>query len=295
MKNAFTLVMMIVLTGCIRSANNQLQGRWNFGYTDMPSFDSTMQEISETNGEEGQRAYEKFFLDNKLVLRKDNSFDLVLFRNYLHGNWAYTDSTKQLIFSGMAANKGFSCRVDSAKPYLLQLRFDSIAIHSILTIQDTGEAYRSFTQNAEYVLRLYPDELRYSSQDNDPYSKTNNNWRIKPLHAETDAELMARVNNHLQFWKLLFTDAIDKDKAYIAYNWFASPLVVAANGVALRKYERVKDNWNSYFYDSIQAKQGYVLMQKSFSKEIKIPNGDSRYRNDIDMINQLISNLESRQ
>ncbi len=295
MKNTFTLVMLIVLTGCIRSANNQLQGRWDFGYTNMPSFDSTMQEISEANGEELPTTYQKFFLDNKLVLRKDNSFDLVLFRNYLHGNWAYTDSSKQLRFSGMAATKDFSCRVDSAKPFLLQLRFDSIAIHSIVTIQDTGEAYRSFTQNAEYVLRLYPDELRYSSQDIDPYSKTNNNWPIKPKHAETDAELKARVNNHLQFWKLLFTDAISKDKSYIAYNWFASPLVVAANGVALGKYDKVKAGWNSYFYDTIQAKQSYALMQKSFSKEIKIPNGDSRYRNDIDMINQLISNLDNPQ
>ena len=157
MKNIFILLIPVAFLGCIRSSSNQLLGRWNIGDTKMYSFDSTIHAIAEENEEEDQTIYQRFFLDNKLILRKDNSFDLVLFKNYQHGNWSYTDSTKTLRFFGMNSNPGFNCKVDSVNSNLLQLRFDSVAIHSILTIQDTGAAYRSFTQQAEYVLTFYVD------------------------------------------------------------------------------------------------------------------------------------------
>lgn len=144
---------------------------------------------------------------------------------------------------------------------------------------------------AYYQFLLKQSDFHYSNLSNDPYSKENNWWRIKPSKPESDEQLKKRVLNHLAFWQLLFHDADKNDLPYVSYNWFASPLVIATNGVVMKFYDDVKNEWDQNFYDSVQAHKGYELMRKCFSKKIKYLQTDNKYLRNEDMIRQLTSNF----
>ena len=44
----------------------------------------------------------------------------------------------------------------------------------------------------------------FSSKAENPFSLTNNFWRIKPVKRETDEELRKRMKNHFTYWKQYF-------------------------------------------------------------------------------------------
>ena len=99
-----------------------------------------------------------------------------------------------------------------------------------------------------------------------------------------------RVLNHLNFWQRLFTDADEKERPYISYGWFDSPLIVAVNGVRLEFYKDHKSEWDQNFYDSVEANKGYQLMRNCFNKKIKFLDTEDKYKRHVDVIKQLKAN-----
>ena len=87
MRRLFILLFIIVTyTGCLHSPKSMLTWRWNFDAVNMPDLNSFLDSVR--NGySETSDVMQRFFLDDKLVLRKDNTCDMVLFKQYLHGSW----------------------------------------------------------------------------------------------------------------------------------------------------------------------------------------------------------------
>lgn len=292
MKKIFCCIFIILfLAACKKDSSEFLVGRWDFTRLEMPGMTKLITEIKQT-GDDDAIALKKFLLGNKLILRKDSTFDLVMLKQYIHGSWQYDKETKNLFLKDSSASKlDMSVRIDSVNTSRLIFDIDEFALNKLVNLHATEYNAYYLLQNKAYCqFYLDIDKDKYSDLKDDPYSIENNRWRVKPFHSETDQQIKDRVLNHLDFWQQLFTDADEMERAYVAYNWFESPLVVAVNGVRLNFYDEHKQEWDQNFYDSTEANKGYQMMRKCFSKKIKFLQTENKYKRHEDAIKQLKAN-----
>jgi len=281
------------MSGCFLSDDYGIKGRWNFEYSNAPLFDDVKQD--DDTRMMGVDPYKKVFLNSKLILRSNHTFDIVLFDNYVHGDWKYDKENDKLVCTPVNQKQPIVFRVDTVKNDVLQIRWDSSALlafggfHNSRLLNNNGW----FTRSRQTVFRLSPDDNSYSKEAKDPYSSENNKWRIKPTALESAAQIKQRVKDHIDFFILLYDDAQRNETNYVSYEWFVSPLVPASNGIALKHYSRVQDQWEKCFYDSSQAMQGYQLLEKAFEKKIEFPAKiDSKFQRNINMLEQVRRNME---
>ncbi|QEC69395.1 hypothetical protein FRZ67_19580 [Panacibacter ginsenosidivorans] len=292
MKKLFCcIIITISLAACKRDSSELLAGRWDFSALEMPGMPDFLYEIKQT-GDDNALTLKKFLLDNKLILRKDSTFDLVLLKQYIHGSWHYEAATKYLFLKdSSASNLDITIHIDSITGSRLIFDIDEFALNKLVNRHAAINNYYDLLFNKSYCqFYLDIDNDRYSDLKDDPYSIENNKWRIKPFQQETDKQIKQRVLNHLDFWQNLFTDAQEKDRTYVAYTWFDSPLVVAENGVKLEFYDEHKKEWDQNFYDSTDANKGYQMMRKCFSKKLKFMETEDKYKRHEDVIRQLKAN-----
>ena len=292
MKKLFCcFILAISLAACKRDSSELLVGRWDFSSLEMPDMPDFLYEIKKT-GDDNALTFKKFLLGDKLILRKDSTFDLVMLKQYIHGSWKYDKESKNLFLKDVSANKlNMTVRIDSVNALRLIFDIDEFSLNKIVNLHAADNNYYDLLQNKSYC-QFYLDINReqYSDLKNDPYSIENNKWRVKPFEQETDKQIKERVFNHLDFWQNLFADAQEKERSYVAYSWFDSPLVVAENGVKLEFYDEHKREWDQNFYDSTDANKGYQMMRKCFSKKLKFMETDDKYKRHEDVIKQLKAN-----
>jgi len=285
------LILLISLAACKRDSSDLLVGRWDFSSLEMPGMPDFLYEIKKT-GDDNALTFKKFLLGDKLILRKDSTFDLVMLKQYIHGSWKYDKENKNLFLKDVSANKlNMTVRIDSVNAVRLIFDIDEFSLNKIVNLHAADNNYYDLLQNKSYCqFYLDVDREQYSDLKNDPYSIENNKWRVKPFEQETDKQIKERVFNHLDFWQNLFADAQEKERSYVAYSWFDSPLVVAENGVKLEFYDEHKREWDQNFYDSTDANKGYQMMRKCFSKKLKFMETDDKYKRHEDVIKQLKAN-----
>ena len=292
MKKLFCcFILAISLAACKRDSSELLVGRWDFSSLEMPGMPDFLYDIKKT-GDDNALTFKKFLLGDKLILRKDSTFDLVMLKQYIHGSWKYDKESKNLFLKDVSANKlNMTVRIDSVNALRLIFDIDEFSLNKIVNLHAADNNYYDLLQNKSYC-QFYLDINReqYSDLKNDPYSIENNKWRVKPFEQETDKQIKERVFNHLDFWQNLFADAQEKERSYVAYSWFDSPLVVAENGVKLEFYDEHKREWDQNFYDSTDANKGYQMMRKCFSKKLKFMETDDKYKRHEDVIKQLKTN-----
>jgi hypothetical protein len=292
MKKLFCcFILAISLASCKRDTSELLVGRWDFSSLEMPGMPDFLYEIKKT-GDDKAVTFKKFLLGDKLILRKDSTFDLVMLKQYIHGSWKYDKESKNLFLKDVSANKlNMTVRVDSVSALRLIFDIDEFSLNKIVNLHAADNNYYDLLQNKSYC-QFYLDINRdnYSDLKDDPYSIENNKWRVKPFEQESDKQIKERVFNHLNFWQNLFADAQEKNRSYVAYSWFDSPLVVAENGVKLEFYDEHKKEWDQNFYDSTDANKGYQMMRKCFSKKLKFKQTEDKYNRHEDVIKQLKAN-----
>ena len=291
-KLACCCIMILCLISCKKQPEALLMGRWDFTAFDMPGMKNFLEEVRQT-GDDDLLTLQKFVLGDKLILRKDSTYDLVMFKQYLHGNWQYDAENKNLSLKDASAAKlDLTVRIDSISPSHLRFDMDEFTLNKLLTLHAADDnAYHLLFNKSYCEFYLNADKDHFSGLKEDPYSVENNRWRMKPAKRETEDEIKQRILNHLSFWQLLFIDAGENKRSYVAYSWFASPLLIAVNGVQLSFYNDVKDEWDQNFYDSADAHRGYELMRKCFSKKIKFMETTDKYRRSEDIIKQLKANF----
>ena len=287
------LLFACVLFSCKKDPAEFLVGRWDFSRLEMPQMYDLIGNIKDARDNDAI-ALKRFLLGNKLILRSDSTFDMVILKQYMHGNWRYNKSNQHLELDDASGNElDLVVRIDSITPNRLIFDIDQFSLNKIVNKHSSANNYYDLLLNKAYCqFYLDLDKDKYSNLEDDPYSIYNNRWRVKPVTAETDQQIKERVLNHLGFWKLLFKDGQEFDRPYISYNWFDSPLVVAGNGVQLDYLYKHDKEWMQNFYDSAQAQKGYALMDKSFEQKIKFKKTDNKYEKQEDMVRQLMENLD---
>lgn len=271
-----------------------LAGRWDFRAIDMPDVAGFIDSIKVADEDVGE-AMQSFFRGNELVLRKDNSCDLVICKKYLHCAWKFDQGTGMLVLTDEAGDlQPVAIKVNKIEGTRMFLTVDSGNMNKLVPPYQYGATGYSYLRNKRhYTFFLSWDDDSYWQEKNDPYSKVNNLWRIKPHKQETNEQVTERVGRHLKFCKLAVQDAITSNRGYVSFNWFVTPLILSKNGGRLREYSRAREEWESNFYDSAQAKQGYALLEDDLNRSYyQADETKSRFENYVIIIDQLIANLK---
>ncbi|MFL9481648.1 hypothetical protein ACI6Q2_02645 [Chitinophagaceae bacterium LWZ2-11] len=291
MRKRYFLFCFLFLTACVLSPGKLIKYRWSFSFVQSPALIGLLTELQGVNGVNDP--FKQVLHSSKLIIRDDESFDMVLFDNYWHGTWTYNQVHNQLALLPENQTKPVLLKVDTLGLKYMQIELDSSNFKKLPDFRNPKGAGGSwFPEDEPVKIGLIPDKESYSDKEKDPYSIKNNSWRIKPENKESDKQIKQRVLNHLSFFKLLFEDAYKYDKNYVTYDWFVSPVLPASNGIALKNYEKIKLGWEACFFDSAQAAQGYELLRGGFSAKIKFPDTENRFLQSRDMIDQLINNIK---
>ena len=291
LKKIAPIFLLIWISSCnFLSNEGNIQNRWDFTYSNAPLISEKVKELKDVPSID---PYQQIFLGSKFIFRSNHDFDLVLFDNYYHGNWQLDEKKELLQLSFPNSSKRISLKVDSITNEVLQLKIDSANFMKFINFRNPINTTEGWFDKRLTTFKFTMDDEHYSNISLDPYSIENNKWRVKPQQLEAHQQLKQRVKNHLQFFRLLFVDAIKNEKDFVAYNWFVSPLKPANNGIGLKTYKKVKEAWESCFYDTLQAKQGYDILYKAFDKEIKFPEKEEdKYKRSLNMIEQVIKNMD---
>ena len=123
-------------------------------------------------------------------------------------------------------------------------------------------------------LKLSADGKVHEHQLNDPFHPQNNQWRIRPPKAETDAAIHARVQQCVWFYMLYFRDCIKRQKSTINFTGFPSIFSWYSGGIGLPEKDKLDDSWIACFYNKKQAVQGYnILRELLLQNEFDWPSG----------------------
>lgn len=273
----------------MRPATDQdyIKARWVFTTANAPDLQRIASNIESSYGVNG---FKQVFAGSKFILRPDQTFDLVLFPNYRHGKWERTEN--KLILWPEPAGDSLYFLIDTVgySNLILTINADNFGKLGRMAMPYDDVALFSGNETVTFTLGL--DKERYRDDTEDPYSKHNNWWRIKPAQSEDLDQVKQRVLNMVDFHLLVFEDAMDRDKKVVTYNWFTSPLVVARNGLALKNYNKIREDWEQCFYDSAQARYGFLLLRTGFERKMSFPEQEKNpFQRNIRLLTDFRKNL----
>jgi hypothetical protein len=131
-------------------------------------------------------------------------------------------------------------------------------------------------------------ENKFATQLEDPFSKENNEWRIKAKHKESDDEITARLKNHFHFWEQYFNWALKTDKEILNVRSLPSPLKIYSNGFEVIPLYDQSPKWTDNFFDFEDSKIAYDKVNNLLVKEdIDWPNTKNRFKLFVSAFHQL--------
>jgi hypothetical protein len=118
-----------------------------------------------------------------------------------------------------------------------------------------------------------------SSAQNDPFSVTNNYWRIRASATESDQQLRDRLRSHMGFWESYFAWAMDNELTNLDVRSTPSPIKIYGNGFAVKPYADLPDSWKAFFYDSADCRRSTELLTETVRKNnIAWAHTDNKYK-----------------
>jgi hypothetical protein len=111
----------------------------------------------------------------------------------------------------------------------------------------------------------------------DSYHFTNNHWRIKPKHAETDEEIKERLKQCIWFYVLFFNDDIKRSSSTILFHGLPSCFNWYNGGIGLQHKDELDPKWINCFYDKDQAMQAYKLMGNLIEKKYQWDKNETNW------------------
>ena len=132
-----------------------------------------------------------------------------------------------------------------------------------------------------------------TKEADDPFSKQNNQWRIRASAPETSEQIKARLVNHFRFWEKYFEWAIANNLKSLGVRGMNSPIKIYGNGFALIPYNELPDEWNKIFFDEADCRKAYDKLETMMNtKDVTWPKTDNRFKSFISGFQQLQGMVE---
>jgi hypothetical protein len=131
------------------------------------------------------------------------------------------------------------------------------------------------------------------TDDANPFSLNNNQWRIKATQKENDTLLMQRMINHVKYWQAYFTWAFNNNLRSVDVRSTATPIKIYGNGLTLKQFKDLPRAWVNLFYDEDDCQRANDLLEEKIkAMTIAWPQTDNKYKMFISAFQQLHDNLQ---
>jgi hypothetical protein len=134
----------------------------------------------------------------------------------------------------------------------------------------------------------YFDGLVLPKPEDDPFSRTNNLWRIHAATKETDDQIKKRLRNHCSFWVSYFKWALENEMTTVDVRSTPTPIKIYGNGFSIKPFHELPDIWKSYFYDSSDCRKANdILIDIVQTHNIAWAHTDNKYKMFISAFQQM--------
>ncbi|WP_207496684.1 hypothetical protein [Aridibaculum aurantiacum] len=133
----------------------------------------------------------------------------------------------------------------------------------------------------------------FETNDADPFSLANNQWRLRATGKESAKEIRERLINHCKFWEAYFTWGIASDLSTLDVRSTPTPIKIYGNGVGLKGYDDLPPAWCSYFYDTTDCYMATDILRETFRKnEIEWPKTENKFKIFLSAFQQIRTHLQ---
>lgn len=116
------------------------------------------------------------------------------------------------------------------------------------------------------VLYLKSSDVFYPDNEN-PYSKPNTRWMIKPGQNETEQQLKDRLKGCVTFYQYFINGHVKSSSAEIDFTGLPSCFRWYQGGIFVQSSKSLDKKWINCFYSEDQALQARGLMQEVLQKK----------------------------
>ncbi|MFZ1528525.1 MAG: hypothetical protein WAT19_07240 [Ferruginibacter sp.] len=169
--------------------------------------------------------------------------------------------------------------LDKQKPYVISIKYKNGTSESykLASLKPKAMSLALTGNEGNWLVEYEGEGFSHKIMDEDPFYKSNNEWRIKPPATETDARLRKRIVEMLHFWVLYYDHNINADLKVVNFTGLPTPYRWYAGGIYLKKEKELLQNWFDCFYNREQAIKAYKMAGDLLDVKYEWPKNESNW------------------
>lgn len=141
-------------------------------------------------------------------------------------------------------------------------------------------------------LQYRADGKTQQQVTDDPFYSSNNQWRKKPTHSESDSAIKLRVLQCVLFYSKFLDDNLARGGTVISFAGLPAIFKWYSGGIAVTRREKLGVKWIACFYNKDEAYKGQLLLEDIISKKYKWNKEETNWvKQDADVIKQIYDTL----
>lgn len=121
------------------------------------------------------------------------------------------------------------------------------------------------------------DGKTQNNPTDDPFHKSNNQWRIRPVHPEGDSAIKLRTGQCLLFYAKYLEDNAGRGGGMISFVGLPGCFKWYHGGISVVNKDKLEANWLNCYYNKEQALKGHAMLERIISKKYKWDKGEKNW------------------
>ncbi len=166
------------------------------------------------------------------------------------------------------------------------------AIYTILHLNNDSLKVKRTENKHTSVLTYNATSTSWPDLDQNPFSKQNYEWTIKPKKTETDAEIKNRVKKYVRFCEYYFNGFVNGGARQIDFIGLPNCLDWYQGGITIQNDDKLDKKWANCFYSGEQASKGRQMLEDVIVKKYNWDTKETNWlKQTSSVLGQIYNNL----
>lgn len=187
---------------------------------------------------------------------------------------------------------------DDQKPYVIAVSYSGGQTESfkLASLKPSELVLASSDNEGSPLVQYAGGAVSYPDNEDDPFYKSNYNWRKKPAASESEQQIRSRVKAMLHFWILYYDHCIQANLQVANFTGLPTPYRWYAGGIYLKKEKDLLANWYECFYNRDQALKAYKMAGDLLDVKYKWPEKEPGWmKKNVAVLRQMEQQLDKVQ
>ena len=136
------------------------------------------------------------------------------------------------------------------------------------------------------------DGKAHKNITDDPFYGSNNQWRKKPMHMETDSAVKLRMAQCIVFYLKFLEDNLAREGKTISFAGLPAIFKWYSGGIGVTRKENLEQKWINCFYNKEQAYKAQTMLEDIITKKYKWDATETSWvKQDVDVMKQIYDTL----